>query len=129
MNRLARYLSTFTCILSLLLCAFTVILWFRSYKFTELVTWQNNRGWREIRTATGKLVLGLLITDWHADPQDSRPRYQRDEARPPFNSLIYLSPEVNDIDFAWERSGFAWYEKRNPRNGTVIVISVAPFWA
>jgi hypothetical protein len=116
--------------LSLVLFVATVVLWVRSYRFTERVYWQCDGGSRSVRSARGYLVVDLLLADWsdHADLFHG-PRYERDEVRPPFNWLLMLGGSSGDRDTFWVRGGFAWYEKRNRARGTLAAMGVAPFWS
>ena len=64
MRRLARWLFTLLSAASLLLCVAIVVLWVRSYRLTDLIEWRGDRGWRSVRSAEGRLVVGLLVADW-----------------------------------------------------------------
>ncbi len=78
MTRLLRRLFTLLSALSLLLCAATVVLWVRSYGASDQIGWRGAGGWREVRSAKGQVVVGLLLADHSGYPEQFHgPRYQR----------------------------------------------------
>jgi len=130
MARSLRHLFRFLAALSVLLFIASLILWFRSHRFTEMVSWRNAHGSRSIRTASGYLVIDVLNADWSPNPAYFQPLlYDRVIVRPPFNYFKLLGGSIGDIDTDWERAGFEWREKRNPGRQTLLVMFVIPFWA
>jgi hypothetical protein len=130
MRRLARHLFTLCAALSMLLCIAICFLWARSYRMSEQINWRNAGGWRAVRTASGNIDVALLLADWSAYPQEfRRPTYQRDIAQPPFNYLIEMGGNWDDVNFDWEWHGFAWHHNRNTRHGTLHAEGFVPFWS
>jgi hypothetical protein len=130
MRRLARHLFTLCSALSLVLCIAVCVLWVRSYHMTEQVNWRNAGGWRAVRSASGNLEVALLLADWTDYPNEFRkPRYERDVARPPFNYLMVMGGNWDDVNSDWEWRGFGWHQKRNTRRGTLHATAFVPFWS
>jgi hypothetical protein len=129
MRRLCRGLFNGLTVLSLLLCVATVVLWARSYGLSDQVDWRGAGGWRALRTAKGRVAASVLLADHSGYPEQfQRPRYQRDQAGPPFNWLLMMGGSAGDTLADWERGGFAWHERRNIGRGTLHAIAVVPFW-
>ena len=123
-----RLLDIFA-VTSLLLLVAVCVLWYRSYRLSERIQWRNDRGSRSIRSATGYVELGLLVTDWSKHPAEFHgPRYQRDMPQPPFNYLLLMCSSAGDTRTGWEWRGFAWHERRNPNQGILHAVAWAPFW-
>jgi 4-amino-4-deoxy-L-arabinose transferase-like glycosyltransferase len=130
MARSLRHLFRFLAALSTLLFIATLILWFRSHRFTETASWRNANGSKSIHSASGYVVIDVLNADWSPNPTYFQPlQYDRDIIRPPFNYFRLLGGSAGDIDSHWERAGFGWHEKRNAGRQTLLVMLVIPFWA
>ncbi len=122
-------LLSFAAALSLLLSVAVCVLWVRSYGLSDQLDWRCDGGWRSVRSAQGRVAVGLLLADWSGQPADFYGlKYERGKPRPPFNHRIFLGPDEGDTWFGWERGGFAWYGKRNARRGILDAQGVAPFW-
>src|SRR4051812_5713509 len=119
MPRALRHIFALATIVSLLLFIATLILWFRSHRLTDMVSWRNANGSKSIRSAAGHVVVDVLNADWSPNPTYFQPlRYDRDIVRPPFNYFRLLGGSAGDINTYWERAGFEWHEKRNPGRKT-----------
>jgi hypothetical protein len=130
MRRLARHLFTLCSALSLFLCIAACVLWVRSYRIMEQINWRNAGGGRTVRSASGNVEVALLLADWSAYPHEFlSPKYERDVARPPFNYLMAMGGNWDDVNFNWEWRGFAWHQKRNTRRGTLHAEGYVPYWS
>jgi 4-amino-4-deoxy-L-arabinose transferase-like glycosyltransferase len=124
-----RRLFNFLTIVSLLLCVAACVFWARSYTSSDRVRWQNERGWRSVRSASGHVELSFLDIDWSAHRLAFHgPRFKREDPRQPFAFDVEVLPYQGDTGENWERDRFAWHEKRNAERGLVHVVAVAPFW-
>src|SRR5687767_7453056 len=127
---MTRRLLNLLTVLSLLLCTAAGSLWARSYWMAERVQWRSDAGWREVLSAKGHLQVGLYSSDRPGPRAESHgPRYDRDQARPPYNWLLEMNGSRGDTLANWERTGFAWHERRNVGSGTLHAVAVAPFWS
>jgi hypothetical protein len=130
MHRLARRLFAFGSAFSLMLCMAVCALWVRSHHVSDQISWRNDGGWRSLHSAKGHVVAGMLLTDWSGHPAEFHPpKYQRDEARPPYNWLVFMSGSQGDTLASWERFGFAWHERHNAPRSTLRAIAVVPSWS
>jgi hypothetical protein len=130
-RRLAGILVNLAAAVSLVLLVGVVVAWVRSYGASDGVQWRNARGWCSVRSAVGRVEVGLLVVDWSDRPvaEFHGPRYQRDVARPPFNWLRLMGGSAGDTTASGEWGGFAWHERRNVGRGTLHGVAVVPFWA
>jgi hypothetical protein len=123
-------LFTLCSALSLLLCAAMCVLWARSYGLADQLLWQRSDRALWVHSARGRMVLGRWVAGRSDVPLRGDQRglkYTRDGAGFAGNYLLFLNGEPGDIDTSWERSGFAWYEKRE-MSGQIYAQWVAPFW-
>ncbi|MFI5377885.1 MAG: hypothetical protein ACHRHE_01145 [Tepidisphaerales bacterium] len=117
------------CALSLLLCVAACALWVRSYRLSDQVSWQSNRGWRSVYSARGYVVVSLYVDDLSGRPADFHgAQYTRGDVGWPGNYLVFLDPDIGDTRISWQRGGFAWYEIRKPGGGIHHALAVVPFW-
>jgi hypothetical protein len=106
------------------------ILWVRSYRHSDQISWRATHGYRGILTAKGDVELDVLWVDWSMNPEVFHtPRLQSDPPRPPVNYLRMLGGNTGDVYSKWEAAGFAWHQIHNPRHGTTHVFAYAPFWS
>jgi hypothetical protein len=125
-----RRLFAFFCALSLLLCVAVCILWWRSYRLSERLTWRNTGGYRSVQTARGHLVVSFLLIDWSRQPAKTfhGPKYKWDDPDPPFNHLPIMNGYAGDALASYQWHGFAWHERRNAKRRTLEAIVAAPCW-
>jgi len=126
-----RRLSNFAIASLLLLAAAICILWLRSYHLSDKVTWTRDDGRRSLRSAQGRVVLGLYLANYSFRPGEVRGVvYIRDEPSSPQGDLMGVlflcyDPSVRRVE--WQHAGFAWSHRRSNRD--LIVTAVAPFWS
>ena len=127
MSRILRHLFSGLCGLSLILCLATVIFWIRSYSVSEWVSYRSTAGEQSLYTARGHIALQLYITHW--SPVHHPGLFiDQNRAGTPHGYLQDVVAGQVDIDFNWQRAGFAWY-KTHLRNNSTLTIAVAPFWS
>jgi hypothetical protein len=116
---------------ALLLTIATCILWSRSYRSSEKITWMRDRGQSSLRSAQGHVVFHLYQADRSSRPGDLRGlQYTRDAANPATMELLgvfFLCSDASVRLVHWDRGGFAW--TRRSSSNTLIVTAVAPFWS
>ena len=128
-RRLVKIAVTTTVALSLLLSAALAVLWYRSYRLTEKVTWTRTDGQRSLRTAHGHVVFALY--DGPARPVDPRGlKYTHDQPSGPEHDLTWVLILCSDRTsklVRWERGGFGWTKRSSSRD--LILTAAAPFWS
>ena len=126
-----RRLFTLSSALSLLLCVALCVMWVRSHRLSERLTWRNTGGYRSVHTARGHVVVSFLLADWSKKPPQTfhGPKYKWDDPDPPFNNLLIMNGYSGDRLASHKWAGFAWHERRNARRRTLDAIIVVPFWA
>jgi hypothetical protein len=126
-----RRLSNLAIATSLLLTAAIGILWLRSYHLTDKVTLTRDDGMRSLRSAQGRVVLGLYLADRSSQPGDIHAlKYTRDEpssAQLELMGVFLLCSDSSAKLAHWQHGGFAWTHRRSSRD--LIVTAVAPFWS
>lgn len=131
-SRVLRHLCLFLTLLSLLLCMAMSVFWYRSYRYTERLTYRATSGSRSLYTRQGDLVLYILRADWSNQPASFFGlRYDYDQPGPASSYLFIrheLSFEAGSTDFFWQRGQFAWWDRRRP-DGVLYLMAVAPFWS
>lgn len=118
-------------VLWLLICAAIIVLWVRSYWWTDQVRWISAGGSRSISTAQGNLTSSFFLSGPTPYPIEQRHglRYEQEDPHRPFNYLMLLGGNTGDIYTSWKHAGFAWYTTRNPPRGTLHGFAVVPFWS
>jgi hypothetical protein len=128
-----RRLFNLVAALSLLLTAAVCVLWARSYRLSDQLTWQRHDGTRWAHTAQGHLVLGHWLSDQSGQAASLYGlTYARDAARPAISELFWMLAGCfnrGETNVTWQRCGFAWYEKRRADVSSVTATAVAPFWS
>ena len=124
-----RLLFNFTAGVSLLLLVVVGVLWSRSYWLTDQVDWRGDGGYRLVRSAQGHVLVQVTLADWTEYPgKFYGPRYERNMVFAPMNTLVFLSPELDDTNVNWEWAGFAWHGMQRARQDVQYAIAVVPFW-
>jgi predicted RNA-binding Zn-ribbon protein involved in translation (DUF1610 family) len=126
-----RRLSNLAITTSLLLTAALCILWLRSYHLTDKLTLTRDDGTRSLRSAQGRVVLGLYLANYKLRPGEPRGiAYAKDQPGPAELDLIgvlFLCYDSSAKLVHWQHAGFAWSHRRSNRD--LIVTAVAPFWS
>ena len=127
-----RHLCNLGTVTALLLTAATCILWSRSYRLSDRVTWTRDSGQTSLRSAQGRVVFALYQADRTGRRGDVRGlKYDRDAAYPATLELLGVfflcSSDATVRLVHWDRAGFAWTHRRSSRD--LIVTAVAPFWS
>jgi hypothetical protein len=126
-----RHISNLAAVTALLLTAATCILWSRSYRLSDRVTWTRESGHTSLRSAQGRVVFALYQADRTGRPDDVRRlKYDRDAAYPATLErlgVFFLCSDATVKLVHWDRAGFAWAHRRSSRD--LIVTAVAPFWS
>ena len=116
---------------SLLLTLAIGVVWLRSYRLTDKVVWTRDDGTRSLRSAQGRIVLGLYLADRTGRPGDVHGlTYVRDAASPAqwdMLNVLFLCYDASARLVHWEHAGFAWSHRRSSRD--VMVTAVAPCWS
>src|SRR6266550_2611218 len=68
---MTRRLSNLAIAASLLLTAAIAILWLRSYHLTDKLTLTRDDGLRSLRSAQGRVVLGLYLANYKIRPSET----------------------------------------------------------
>lgn len=105
------------------------MLWARTYWASDHVEWSGSRDAAWAGTARGSFILGAAAAG--PGPAVSRPgafRYSHDVAMPPFNMLIFLSPEPGQLTTAGDFAGFHWFFARVPGLGSNHWQVIVPWW-
>jgi hypothetical protein len=130
---MARRLFNLAAAASLLLTVAVCVLWSRSYDLSDKVTLTRDDGLRTLRSAEGRVVLGLYLADRSGRAAAGEVRgltYVRDAASSAqielFTVLLLCSDPTARL-VQWEHGGFAWSHRRSSRD--LIVTAVAPFWS
>jgi hypothetical protein len=116
---------------ALLLAAASCILWSRSYRLSDKLTWTDDYRHTSLRSAEGRLVFALYQADRsgvRAEPRGFR--YDRDvhyAATLELMGIFLLCSDASVRMTHWDRGGFAW--TRRSSSGGLIVTAVAPFWS
>lgn len=129
MRRLARHLLTCCSVVSVLLGIAVCVFWWRSYRMSERIIWRGDSGWRSITSACGDVEIGLFVIDWPPSHGPNGLRYERDNARPPFDYIRLMGGNTGDMHSSREWHGFIWHQVRNARLGSIHGFGVIPFWA
>ena len=130
MRRLARDLFTLCSALSLLLFVAVCVLWVRTYRLSDQIIWQRLDGFQILRTARGRIVFDLYVSDRTGSPSFRGLKYQRDSVSyQQVEGLGPLNVDPGDIWIDWERAGFAWYEWFTPDKRNGVAMGVAPLWS
>ena len=124
-----RHLFNSLAAISALLFVATVVLWVRSYRLMDEILWQQTGGVRWAWTAKGHLAIGILLADYSKQPASFFGfKYQRDQAMPPINFLLFMSKGAGDTDINWDGGGFALYARHEAATRNLHAMLVAPFW-
>jgi hypothetical protein len=125
-SRLFTLLVAFSLLLFLMIC----ILWLRSYRSQEKLTWITVDGYRSVWTAKGSLEISLFQSQNSYKPSETAgPKYSSDMPNPPFNGLLFLDFDYPLATFDWQHAGFAWHQVRETRFGRLHAVGFVPFWS